>query len=145
ATTQIIEGDFYTPKGYSQLRKTTAHFRSFTIAALIHAGYLNLKGTLITATKGNGKFNVFCYLTSKAGTLSSSAGSYWKSLGCFDKDMTSLSKVGLNKAADSMDGGANKELKADPEIIAAMLKAFKTGGKHTIKGEAITFSAVKMK
>lgn len=143
------KADFYTCKGYSQVTdnggKANGYFRSLTIAALIQAGFLQLKGQLVVPTQGKGNIVALKYLTSPTGTLTSTMVSHWSKLGAFNKDKDSLSVVGINKASDSMNTTKGSELRADPKIIKGLLEGMTKSGKQVIEGRTVQFFGISVK
>lgn len=128
--------------GYKQVTdnggKSGGFFRSLTVAAHIYAGFIELKGGL-PVNANNGNFAMLKLL------LSTSAPSYWRKIGAYNKELTGMSVVGINKIADSLNADKGSELRAQPKIIAGFLKAFKAGGKQVIEGRTIQFYAVSKK
>lgn len=140
-TLELVAKVFHS-HGYKQVTdnggKSGGFFRSLTVAAHIYAGFIELKGGLpVNANKGN--FAMLKLL------LSTSAPSYWRKIGAYNKELTGMSVIGINKIADSLNVDKGTELRAQPKIIAGFLKAFKAGGKQVIEGRTIQFYAVSKK
>lgn len=140
--TEAEAAKLFHPNGYSQVTadggKAGGYFRSLTVAALIYSGFVEMKGAIPTTTK-NGNFAMLKVL------LGGSAPSYWNGIGAFNKAKTGLTVIGINKVSDSLNADKGSELRAQPKIIQAMLKAFKTGGKQSIEGRTIQFYGVSAK